>query len=949
MKKGFTKFFITLCLAVPSLIGCSFGKPTNNNSPASSSVNNNGNNNNNNNGGGNNNNTNVNSSTSPFGGISDIIPDIENVEIGKINNTPVTKYQEATERRIEESAKLLYGGSSTYYSEDGQDIRAIQMKAYMIDLGVGDELAVKFCDFVDGMYEVSYVAAQTYDKEKLGENSKKVQDLYNDALVILNSLDFTRAATLLENINADYKAGAQDDIKAITLESYVAPELYNLNYSNYKTLVANKNKFNNQKLNAALDGYAQFLENYQYSEYRVADYNRYIENLQSIAQKGVIPSYYISFIRKHANEAKDLLLKDIKIILDAYYSVYADVLDYAEKFATVGSLRYQRNDSYTYFVNDYSDIVKMIKEIINKTDVIKLLETIIANEKLGDLLIDTTLEIIVPLLKEWQANDQEKLALVNRLETRLKGLSGRQIKTVVNFALKLAKKVDLNEVAELIARCVSYSYDRQQDKTISEYIIELGDKYINDLDSVIASTTAEEKNTILSVSSIFGLDILNELQSFSRIYHGKDISTEEGWSRLGSSLGEWASAMGEKFYNEIGCLFIRNDEGSNGHSGYYDDPSYGGDPEINGDNYSLRYNNFSANIHVGDQINKSAVYFDYREWGENYSIDLYGNYEEAMTQIERAKQELTYYSQQPEEYVDEYEYASLSALASLTIDVDISMDTSKAATGVPYTVTLTVNGHTLTKKGNATVFPQNFVQLIRMNPSIGKNYSQYTLEDNLLMNYSVLFKGSSQEVTFGYSLDPSPIALDTRETGWHLYIDDSLEYELSYFMYYVVDKNTLKDHLTYSNISYGVYLEGDDSWSSWPYVEYRYKYEDCSFSVYKSLDFDRSYVENKATNKKYSVTVDGLEYEYIIIDNSDPAYIRYSFELQEDFETIVTPTTKTAIVNMDYEYHLSIDGVMCYANKYVYLENQPLTNFTCINDVVKFDYKGTTYRFVKDY
>ena len=118
---------------------------------------------------------------------------------------------------------------------------------------------------------------------------------------------------------------------------------------------------------------------------------------------------------------------------------------------------------------------------------------------------------------------------------------------------------------------------------------------------------------------------------------------------------------------------------------------------------------FLAQLEKGQNLGT----FDYREWGENYSLDFWGNYEEAMTQIERAKQELAYYNQQPDEYVDENEYARLSALASLTIDVDISMDTSKVATGVPYTITLTVNGHTLTKKGNDTVFPQDFVQLIR--------------------------------------------------------------------------------------------------------------------------------------------------------------------------------------------------------------------------------------------
>lgn len=940
MKKGFTKVLVALCLAVPCLTGCGFGKQTNNNNNVSSSSNNNNNNGANNNG---------DSSTSPFGGISDITQDIDigNIEIGKINNTPVSKYQEATEKRIEETAVLLFGSYSTYYDENGQNLRAKEMKEYMIDLGVGDELAIKFCDFVDGMYEVSYVAASTFNKELLGQNSKKVQELYDDALVILNSMDFTRAATLLEHVNSDYKADAQEQLNKTSLASYVSPYLLDISYPEYQKLMSNKSKFNNQTLNSALDGYTQLLNNYAYKDYQRENYNDYLEELRNKAQNGLIPSYYISFVRKHANEAKDVLLKDIKIILDAYYTVYSDVLDYVEEFSSFGSFNVSTDVLSVYYSADHSDVVKMIKEIINKTDIIALCEAVAANEKLGDLLIDAALEIMVPALKDRHADDAEKLALVNKLETRLKGLSGKQIKSVVSFALKFAKKVDLNEVAELLARYFSYSYAEQQDKSLSEYIIELGDKYINDLDSVIASATADEKNAVLSVSSIFGLDILEELKSFSRIYHAKDLSTEEGWSSLGEALSEWANAMGEKLYDELGCLF----EGGK-RKGYHDEPYPESSEQAEGEGYRLYCYGLSEEIYAGKQMTKNSVLFDYFEYDSDtgYSIiDFYGHYDELLSRVEEAKQELNNYIENVGDEIDQDYYNQLSRLASLTVDVSVSIDTSKVAMDVPYTVTVTVNGHTVTRSGTANVLPQNFVRLHRMYGYVAdKDYSQYTVEERLLENYSVAFKGHNQQVYFNKNGNYEPITLDTRETGWHLYTSDASEKQLDYYSYYVVDEATLNSHMRCCYKSIGVYLEGDSSWSS-PSIEYRYEYDDYSFYVYKNLYFDSSYVQNKAAGKKYSVTVDGLEFEYAIVSANDPVYTSYTFTAAETIGEISTPTTKTVNVEARYEYRLVLDNVICYADRYVNLENQTLTNFTCVNGVVKFNYNGTAYSFVYNY
>ena len=837
-------------------------------------------------------------------------------QVRTIPNTPVTAYKAETLARIKYVASIT---SESIYDD---------YVNYMLELGVGDELAMEFCDFMEGMYRMTMKGFNIYDASVLGENGEDLIDLCYQGLAIINSFDVSKVESVLTRIN---EASREDYLKRyneLTIAEYFDVSINGLNYSRYKELKSLKTKINDSSLNNLLSSYESAIQNFYFSAEQQAEFNDYKAQLRENSQNGgLIPQGVITLLHTHASDARELLVKDLKLIVDAFGECVPEILNAIKKQDSEFCYSYTYTDPNYGYTNTrshylYSERGEMIRSIINaviknKNVVLGVLKAVYLDVKLGNILLDAFSTIYLPILEEQYENDTEMAPKVAQLKTRVNALSGKHVSALFSFLLKVINQVSREDLVELLVA----AYGGNDDFDYAAF----GDKYIGQLDAVIASVTAQEKQLILETSQIFGLDILAELTKFSTIYKTKDLSTNAGKEKFADDVADWAEELYEKAYENVFCFF-----GGGGHSARPDERNYWVNVSVNN------------TIFVGQTVQSSMLYIEFDDYGDG--IHVYGSISSINSDADYYQQRLD--SMSDEEKADmnpeELQYYQERASARIS-NVVISADTSHVG-NVPFTVSFTLAGRPITYKGYLTVYSSSMP--IVYNSYLEVSYSSSRLYSD--SNVSIVEKG--QEAYY-YSYNQNVV--DTSTSGWHFASNTRTEDGHNYYyyvVYYVTTLAELNPYLVETRTDVGVILSDRTYFERNPYKNFIYNVDGFLFRRNVSLSYSQDLVSGKQTNRKYTATSDGVQFEYVIIDSSKPAYTSYYFCLKENLDgiTIATPTTKTLMVREHYRYVVEVDGVFYTASSNSNEKEETVSNFTYVNDVVSFTYKGVAYRFIDE-
>ena len=953
MKSRLTKLFLGLALAAPVLSGCTiqpmnFGgtskdKGTSGVAGDTSIV--------------------VKDSSIPANADAPTYSGDKSRKVQTINNTPVSKYSQKVLDKIAKMVKTLSRQTNT--------LAVDTISKYMIELGIGEAVATKLCD--------SMIAYQSFVIRK-DFNAKSFIDNCYDTLAVLNSIDVSKISKLLTKLNQEYeskeRARAADRLSGMTILKYYSPYLTSeFSYDDYLELNRLNDENYSYDLYLALNDYRTAYDSYYFSQEQIDQYNRYLANLQEqvTGHHYLIPEEIINFIDSHASDMKSVLVNDLKLIVDAFGNV---ISDYVEIFRTpINELTIQKNDifgdhsSYSSD-NSYNRRWQLLLSsfVQNKNNILGLLNSILSDKKLANLLLDLVLDYLIPTAEKVNADDSSRLMEIRQLKTRVSAINSNHVSALASFIFKLLNQVQPSDLLAIVNSFFGPEREREGEYNVG-FLFDMGDKYINKLDAVISALTAKEKSSIIEASQIFGIDIINELQNFSVMYKSKDLSTEDGYYAFTDQAGDWAYRLRQNLARPFSLLF----SASESYGGYASESSY---------SYSSleeylqkEYRIFKLSENVVMRIETSSTIYQ----GSNISNNLYYEFGLLVGPNESFNYSFSYYYSESYYYNDvrnriywanssgtsdingypdyarnllnnysstmftDMEYSYLQEVASLNLSlVNVSLDTSKIGY-IPLTVYFRNNGALYTVSFSVQVRPNNLPNLSRVYNYSSDSPTSYVESKNSNRSCRGFQLNSLSYIT----IQDSRIYLDTSVAGWHYYFNG--EY---YFIYYVVDTSRLNSYLT-SSISYvGTYLEGSTYFNSDPYVEYTYDTTDARIEYYRSLDFDYSYVLGKTSNRLYSMTVNGITYEYVIVSKQTPAYTRYDFvvDLSGIDQDIVVPSTVSASVRVDNYYEAVIEGMYFYyggddGNSL----SVTLTDFTYINGIASFTYNGRRFVFDRYY
>ena len=894
--------------------------------------------------------------------------------VGKINNTPVTEYSQDAKDAIMLFAKTIsdYSYQSIY---DG-------FTAYMLKMKVGNELAIEFCNTFIDFYGLAMQSFPAYNPEPLGQNAEKMNALCYKFLTILNSIDVSTVASVLEEVNKEYKASRQEEYdNRQTLQEYYSVNVGNTSYSEYSLIkrVKEATNLNNSDINKYLAAYETAMNNFAYPEYALTDYQNYVDRLQKAIDEPVIPTMVIDFIRKHASEAQALLVKDLKLIVDAYCSMIPELLDAIKESNRGPELYYSYNYQYFYpkAEQSSSNVARASYETLlnNKDLYLGLLKAIVADPALGDLLLDAMIEIMLPAYRQYANPEEADLTKVSQLETRLKALSGQQVSSLVNFLIKVLALIEDEDIAFVVDLLEAMTYTGDSGNDFSAQLFALGDKYSAKLSELIAGLTANEKNDILSVGQIFKIDLLKEIQDFLTIYNTRDLTTEEGAQAFMQAVQEWAM----KIYNtlEENFLFMfhggksaetkpmPDDEQNNEESPLYFDFNH----------YPVLNEQFDAEEDI--IINGKEEFSGYVSWN---------NLKYWNQAVEEAKTQLAYYLSMPDEERQYYEYdiEMYTAISQMEItNFSLTVDTSKCGY-MPYVIAYTYKGQDYTYKGTISVTVPGL-------DSISSKY-MYFNDSDAIVSYSyrggydvpIVLKGGVLKYTKYVQIENSDgyyvweereFTIDTSKLGWNVIIeaDEYNEGHSSVFIYYVIDPTQMSEHMTDENYQLGYVMKGQQQFANSAYSYVRYSYEDgyLTFSNSDSLTvLPETELSNKPVNKELSY-VDpetGMTYRYFIADTNKKISSTLEFSLYGYYHSYSGDEDPNNIFAHDWSaeeiakyngtsepihfriservsYYVEVEG--CPKLIYVYeTPTDKASNFNYQNGVFSFTYQNVVYSYV---
>lgn len=936
MKNRLSKFLIGFALVIPCLAGCgknnSKEQKSSSQSQAASSV------------------TSQTSESSqpqtnsssvaenddnPFAGDSDVPTYAGNTQrtVGTIENVPTKQYSEATKDKV---AKMMCAVSGGAYDGKVRD----QMVDYMIDLQIGEAVVVTFCDTL-----ISFMGQM----KKSNFSAEEFTNLCYNMLKVLNSIDASNAVDLLEKVNADAleaeKKEAKEDYDNATILSYYNPSIGSLNYNSYKELKNNAAKFSNSsQLQSDLSKYETVFNNYHFSDENVQRFNNYKADLLKKSTSDdyhIIPVEVIEYIKSHVGDAQKLYVNDLKLIVDAFAQHTYDFIDIFRKPSNELGIRQQY---YTSYRNDLrtSDRVYQFLSILleNKQTTLGLCNSILADSRLGNLVLDFVRNVLVPIAENNWADSPDELNEIREFKSKVASLDSKNISALVSFVIKLANKVEDNDIKDLLTHVFT-------DETEFDYV-KMGDKYVAVLDNVIASLTDTQKALLNQTSQVFGFNLIDELQNLSRIYKGKNLDTDDGKDKFVEDITNWYEPLLEKLSP---LMLLVSGRGKKG--GKAEEIKENGFFKISEHAFlSVSINTVYQGQTAQGIIENRTVYFNfgYYEQKENYSSTssfMSGSLEDINEWISRLNSELAEMGE--EEFAEYYNEEVVTVMrelgnnASFT-QLSVSVDTSKYGYA-PMTVSFKVNNDLYTTTFGVSISARDLPTI----ESGSMNYSShYYISNQPNYFYTRVLDKGSEATLYAHGEDARA---DTSTAGWHYEYRKQNDYDYGcYFVYYVLDTANISRYQTYKSSRVGIYLQGANSFEVQPRSEVYYQYDNLEFYTYNYLQLENSSAVGKTANAKYSVNYEGMTYEYVVIANNNPVYTSYEFVIDNlGDEDITNPITVQAQLRIETTYETIIDD--CYYCTYGYESRDgyvTLTNLTYVDDVVSFTYQGQTYTFLFD-
>ena len=858
------------------------------------------------------------------------IPDYEgdtSREVGYIENVPVEAY---SDELIAKAKRVLAKISS---STDFADT----FLSYMLELKVGEELASAFFDFYDSTTSMTS-SIETYASDEF-------VDVYYGALKLINSFDLHNLVPLLQRINREYRAEYQARYDSMTMESWYNPTVNGLDYSEYQMIMDINEEVKDPLITENLAGFPAAYADYYYSEASIARFESQKASYKNIAENGyIIPECVIDFVDSHADIAKELLVKDCKLLVDAYATIAADLMQILSTNLTNDSLDFRTEyeyevEGYDYTYHGYQyferDNSKMISEIINllfehKTTFLGVLKAILMDAKFGDFVLDALIDVALPLIVGSREFDDEEAAKYDRFVARVESLSGNHIAALASFLLRIANQAEAEDVIKLIL-----SSDGDFD------LASLGDKYLAKVNDIIASLTANEKSLILEFMRIFGIDVFDEIATLTAIFATKDVTTEDGAIAFQRALDEWWNTLYEKMDDALFSIF-----GAKGHQGSEVKPSeevtdlfvqvdkvvYQGDT-LTGEDFWIRYQDYNTGAYLS-----AAGVTSWNEQISQYQAEL-----DAMDDEARER--------------DPDRVARLEVFVTLTItEFKVEINTSKVG-NVPCTVILVIKGEIRTFGSTVDVKVKDLVNVLR--PTIYyEGTSKYRLNSSKELWPDYVFTKGQEAHYQEYDYDIGEyvnVTVDTSKAGWNVFArlqrrdDGNILYVA---VYYVADPEIMEAHLTRSDTAIGCYIVGENYFNNTPSYDNYYSVDGMEFFSYGYLDFDASYVANKKAGDLVKVTADGVDYQFVVVDETNLVVTSRRIILNEKLsEDIVDPVTKDATLYEYHAYEVKVGDTTYRYSTNVAAEPRKveLTNFTYINGVAKFTYAGNQYSFTYDY
>ena len=460
--------------------------------------------------------------------------------IETINNTPVSQDQPATMEKIRAFTAMVHGDGV------GQDM-VDAFAECMLAFNIGDELACEFCDFM--------LSSTTVGQDIINEDNYAdlLADYYYNALKLLNSVDFGTAANFFTVLNRKYKEmctkGDYYDVSNMTIIDYYNPSYgYDyLSYAEYMDLKSHLSDYDNADLTAIVSAYDSAYSSFKFTDSQIASFNEAMAERQEEADRMiVVPDYFISFLRNHAAQSKTMLMNKLKLVVDATTEFAPLVLDYTRRIT--GSSYYEHSDSihvenpngygtslYHYENDDDSSYTEFTirdyaaKFLEKRQIVLGLAQSILTDEQFGDLIIDAASEVILPLLRDVFPENEHNNAIFTRLNTKINALSGKHIKALASFLLKVINEVYDDDIINLL---VAYNDETPDDFDILIKLDGVGRKTANvflseyfDKDTLGVDTHIERVSKRLGIANKGDTVLLTEqkLKNFIQGYSSKKI------------------------------------------------------------------------------------------------------------------------------------------------------------------------------------------------------------------------------------------------------------------------------------------------------------------------------------------------------------------------------------------------------------------------------------------
>ena len=859
-----------------------------------------------------------NNSESTEPGFVETPSDSDGSGLDPIDNEPVHSYQADTVKAIHSLAEQL---ASNYGMGNADDL-AWKIETYFIKLGIGDELAKKICQTYSSTYTT--FAGQTIETI----TAQQYKQYYYDVLNIMSSIDFSKIADLLDYFNDLYVQEYKDELRALSLK-----EMYPLSYAN-GTLDKIATVYDDPSF---LEAYNSFKIddniNIVYTQDQITSYNNRRTELQQLINDGFIPKTIISFIRENGGKKQTTVINDLKSLVDNLTDPYVEFLklyqQYYQSNATTQnqssenvyldmynvedyeSAPYSKclNGSYSLLSRNYNesssaqsfpyaDLLRIINN--NKRGITKVLTTFLDSGSSSELLLDVFRKVVFPVyFSRYSTSNSEILQARQQFLSKLNALNPSNLNAIARFVCNFIDGVTITDLSSIFENPNS-----EESKTALK-------NAMTTLQNLINRTSSSDKSLILEVSNLFGVDILNELNTVANYFINRNLYTDEQFYNL---IEAWQETLEESFENTFEYLFSSDDH-------------YSSSGNSNANEYVSWYIETSSNRVVQNQtITPSDVRLNYDYYDSNSPIYFYGNLQ------------------------------SLSEAGSITID-SFEYDFSNVGYVIPnISVTITANGHKLNFNNTITVYPadyQPYSYLSLYSSSLISNSASQVVYGN--MDYFVIV---SQNATCSYYSNETyqNIAVDTSETGFHCVVEGT-----RFVVYYVAPLSSFSERV--NSIGYGI-AEASKmvrSTNISRYIEvpslgqtYAGSYS-FSFEGKEGIDYTpglHTYRDSE-TGKTFEYMIFSLADAYSISKNIYAGslipyfYKALGMEIPTNAPAIFSENMPNAIavnVYLQYYFNWQQDGRYLYGS-YSYTDVMAMQNISVSGNIFSFTFNGQQYRY----